>query len=296
MIAVKLMGGLGNQMFQYAVARTLAVERNTSVFLDLSFLQMETSGNWTKREYELDVFKIQHEPLNGLAERIAYSLTRNPSIRKLPSSLTSLLGWKSFIEKEMHYYPELLNLPDRSFLSGYFQSEKYWTGKEDIIRKDFNFASPPNEQNKIIADSIVATKNPVSIHVRRGDYVHLESANSFHGLCSPDYYKRAVISLLNKIGEPLAFYVFSDDPEWVKQHLSFPGETTYIDFNKGKESYNDLRLMSFCRHHIIANSSFSWWGAWLAQHPGQYVIAPAKWFADDSINTPDLIPDRWKRI
>lgn len=134
----------------------------------------------------------------------------------------------------------------------------------------------------------------VSVHVRRGDYVTLASASAYHGLCTLDYYHRAIRHVAERVANPTLF-VFSDDPEWTKANLHSPFPTHYVDHNPAGKAFQDLRLMSLCRHHILANSSFSWWGAWLSRSNGGLVIAPERWYAVNR-PTPDLIPARWIRM
>jgi hypothetical protein len=137
----------------------------------------------------------------------------------------------------------------------------------------------------------ISKVNAVSLHVRRGDYVQNAKTNANHGVCSLDYYRAAIQNILERVEAP-SFFIFSDDIPWVKEHLVLDIPCRYVDHNQGVESYNDMRLMSLCRHHIIANSSFSWWGAWLNPDPQKIVIAPQKWFANDNI-VDDLFPPEW---
>jgi len=131
--------------------------------------------------------------------------------------------------------------------------------------------------------------------VRRGDYLTSPAASGCHGVCPPEYYHAAVKELATRLRSP-HFYVFSDDPAWVKAQLNLPHPTTFVDHNDAEHGYEDLRLMASCRHHIIANSTFSWWGAWLGGYPEKRVVAPQKWFRDDRVDTADLIPQGWQRI
>ena len=135
----------------------------------------------------------------------------------------------------------------------------------------------------------------VCIHIRRGDYVEDIITNQFHGVCNLDYYYRSIEYIASKIKNPY-FFVFSDDPLWVKQNLILKYPCDYIDQNFGKKDYEDMRVISKCKHNIIANSSFSWWGAWLNINPNKIVIAPKNWFKSKAINTKDLIPESWFKI
>jgi hypothetical protein len=297
MIIVKLMGGLGNQMFQYAVARRLAWRHETRLKLDLSFLEGDQTGN-TQRKPVLSHLCISAERAShwevanitgsgrNILESTAVKLFQKSALAKLRPSVCR--------EKHIHFDPIVLTLPDNSYLDGYWQSEKYFRDIEDIIREEFTVNYPLAGENLELAEIIQVT-NSVSVHVRRGDYVASPNVNAFHGVCSADYYQDAVMEIASLIPVP-NFFIFSDDAGWVKEHLKLPYPVTVVENNGPDEAYEDLRLMSLCRHHIIANSSLSWWGAWLSLHPGKIVIAPKRWFNDPSINTGDLIPLGWLRL
>jgi hypothetical protein len=186
-----------------------------------------------------------------------------------------------------------LNLPDNSYLSGLWQTEKYFKDCEEIIRTEFTFKQPLNKKNSELSETI-RRKNSVSIHIRRGDYIYNSEEYKIHGLCSIDYYKKAVECIANKAGE-LTLFIFSDDIEWVKNNLKFDFPIIFVD-NNVDDIHEDLRLMSLCKHNIIANSTFSWWGAWLNNNKEKIVIAPKKWFNEFEADTKDIYPDSWMRI
>jgi len=165
---------------------------------------------------------------------------------------------------------------------------------EDEIRSEFTFKLPMSQQNTDIAKTISQT-NSISLHVRRNDFANNSRVNSIHGLCSLDYYKSAISYIVERVKCP-SFYVFSDDSTWVKRNLKIDYPCEFVENNWGRESFNDMRLMSMCKHNIIANSSFSWWGAWLNPNPQKLVMAPKVWFAMQDINTNDLIPNDWIRV
>jgi len=197
------------------------------------------------------------------------------------------------VEPHFHYWPEINKAPRDCYLAGYWQSEKYFQDAEPIIREDFTFKIPMASRNEQIAEKI-AQANAISLHVRRGDYVNNPHTKATHGICSPDYYRDAIGYMAKQIENP-HFFIFSDDMPWVRSQMKLDFPCYYIEHNSGAESYNDMRLMSMCQHHIIANSSFSWWGAWLNPYPNKIVIAPRKWFANNS-DTDDLIPPGWIRL
>jgi len=197
-------------------------------------------------------------------------------------------------QKDIHNIRQFLALPDHSYLEGYWGSEKYFKDIENIIRKEFTLKDKPDAINQKMI-SRIKNCDSVSIHIRRGDYIFDEKTNKYHGVCNLDYYLKAIALVAKKVKKPY-FFIFSDDIRWAKQnlHLKFP--CVYVNHNIGKKDYEDLRLMSNCCHNIIANSSFSWWGAWLNKNKDKIVIAPKKWFTDKSINTKDLIPKQWLKI
>jgi hypothetical protein len=291
MIIVKLMGGLGNQMFQYAAGRRLALNHNTILKLDLSFLLNRTPReNFTYRSYELGIFNIQAE-LASPSEINRFVPTGKNMLNYLKRKLKLN---KLVKESHFHFDEGGLSSPDNSYLDGYWQSEKYFKEIEDIIRSDFTLKAKATNLNQELAKEI-GSYNSVSLHIRRGDYVSNPETNNFHGSCSLGYYEKAIKKIADCIVEPHLF-IFSDDPDWAKDNLIFEYPIKFVAHNGSEKSYEDLRLMSLCKHNIIANSSFSWWGAWLNRNPEKIVIAPEKWFNDSSINTDDLIPDSWLRI
>ncbi len=292
MIIVKLIGGLGNQMFQYALGKKLALKSQDELFLDCSFFSEK--GAHTPREFELDVF--------NLSARIADQQRLELFHPQTKSRLQSLIGrlfpvnqsYKIVNERGHEFHPEVLEIVGDIHLIGYWQTELYFADVRDELLRDFHFATTLSEKNLELANEI-RSSNSVSVHIRRGDYVSNESAKTFHGLCDIPYYKRG-IEYLERSEKALAFFVFSDDIEWARENLEISAPTTFIDHNKGKQSYDDMRLMSMCKHHIIANSSFSWWGAWLNPSGSKKVIAPQQWFLDSTINTRDIIPKAWIRL
>jgi hypothetical protein len=284
MIIVKLTGGLGNQMFQYATARRLAHVNGTQVKLDLSWFS-NIENIETSRRYELHLFNIVEE--FALPDEVA-------SLKKTKKSILTLFRRSNWIhEKHYHFNPDILKLPDNVCLEGYWQSERYFKDIENIIRKEFTFKVEPDELNRRFTEAIKNSES-VSIHVRRGDYVSDPATYNYHGICPIDYYIRGVKEISTRVRNP-HFFIFSDDPVWVKENLKLTHPMTFIDHNGPEKAYEDLRLLSLCKNHIIANSSFSWWGAWLSENSRKTVVAPKKWFNDSAIDTSDLLPDSWIR-
>ena len=291
MIITQLNGGLGNQMFQYAAGRRLAHLHDVELRMDVSVFE-----SYELRKYALGTYKIQQsfatsgeiEALTARKHGFIEQLIAK-AMRKKPGIALSYIQ-----EKQFHFDPEILNLPDNVYLDGYWQSEKYFADIKNIIRKEFTVKAPQFGKDKELAD-MIASSESVSIHIRRGDYVTDPTTNKVHGACDLDYYFCSIKKITQSVKKP-HFFIFSDDPEWARYNLKLDYTTTLVDHNNADKNYDDLRLMSQCRHNIIANSSFSWWGAWLNENPDKLVLAPKRWFNDSSRDTKNLIPDSWIRI
>jgi len=287
------MGGLGNQMFQYAFGKRLSVLRNTSLKLDLSFLEDKTLNNII-RGYELGIFNfgniIATEQDLSTFKKVQKSRFWSAIHNKLPF----LMPYYTINERTHSFTPSMLESPRNSFVGGFWQTEKYFSAISEIIRKDFSFTPLQDDANKILADKITSC-NSVSMHVRRGDYVSNPETTKFHGTCGLEYYKAAVKLISDKVSN-CKLFVFSDDIDWVKQNLVTEIPMEYINHNIGEKAYIDMQLMSLCKYNIIANSSFSWWAAWLNANKDKIVIAPQKWFNDSSVDTKDVIPENWIKL
>lgn len=292
MIVTRLIGGLGNQMFQYAVARALADRIGSEVALDVSGF-----ANYSVHRYGLDDMRVRarvrgdvtpaevKEP--GPLARKAQALWRRIST-SVPAAVPT------YRERSFGFDPGVLEQRAPVVLEGYWQSEKYFRDLGDAIRRDFTPVAEPDAANRAMLDRIQGTC-AVSLHVRRGDYVTNPQAAAFHGSCSPEYYRQAVDRIADRAG-PLTLFVFSDDQDWVRANMHFAHPSVHVDCNPAARGVWDMHLMKNCRHHVVANSSFSWWGAWLNPWPGKMVVAPGRWFTDASIDTSDLIPSAWIRI
>jgi hypothetical protein len=293
MIIVKLMGGLGNQMFQYAAARSLALARNTTLKLDTSFLLDQTiRENFTLRKYELDAFILNANIAKP--EEIEKYFKRPVSSGGFDKLLNRLSPHYNYFENQFNFNPEVLELPKNTYLDGYFQSEKYFIDYKYQIINYFNFRSMPDESNQKLINEI-SRANSVAIHIRRGDFVSNAAINQYHGLCSINYYLQGINYLKSKL-KNLVFYVFSDEMNWVKLNFNQAIDLNFVEINGIENGSADLRLMTFCKHHIIANSSFSWWGAWLSQNPNKIIITPQKWFVSNERNYEDVVPESWIKL
>lgn len=284
MIITKLTGGLGNQLFQYALGRSLAIKNNTELKLDVTA--------HTNNEYS-SVRKFALEPFNIKAD-IASTVELEP-FRRSPL-VTFLARFKPYYTRKVVYEPffhfdrRMFLVRNNKFVTGYWQSEKYFKEIAGAIRSEITLKQPLDTSLlKNVGNAI-----PVSLHVRRGDYVSDPTINQVHGVCSPSYYAQAIVHIKKTIPHP-HFFVFSDDTAWVKENISFADPVTYVAGAQLKD-YEEMMLMSKCEHYIIANSSFSWWGAWLNPSLQKIVVAPKQWFNDATKNTTDLIPDSWIRL
>jgi hypothetical protein len=292
MIISHLIGGLGNQMFQYAASRALSLERNVPLYLDIQ----DFEGYALHNGYELNrVFNINSQlasvdELKEVLEWRAYSFIRKKLYRP---QLSKFRGKRMFVDTQFRSWREVNDVPNDCYLMGNWQTERYFSKFQKIIRDDFLFRLLPTGRNAALAEQICSEVG-VSLHVRRGDYVANPSSLAFHGLCSLDYYRRAIDYISPRVANPV-FYVFSDDIPWVRENLFIDYPCHYVDHNKGDESYNDMRLMSLCKHNIIANSSFSWWGAWLNSQADKIVVAPESWALSD-FDTSDIVPDTWIKM
>ncbi len=298
MIKVFLTGGLGNQMFQYAAARVLAEKLGKSLQLDLSLLQLHLhSKNTTQRQYELHNFqlnpdiKLTSSKVTGFLMKKIYLNIKKNTLKNWISKHFSI-----FTNKENFNFDNYFkNIKDNTTLLGNYQTERYFASHENMIRTEFRFKSDLSGENAAIAQKIIHS-NAISIHIRRGDYISNSNASKVFCSCSVEYYQNA-ISYIEKHIENPCFFIFSDEPEAAQKMLSLKN-AFFIDWNKGDNNYIDMQLMSLCKHHIIANSSFSWWGAWLNDNPEKIVIAPAHWLKDEKRNKTikDLIPEKWIKL
>lgn len=261
MITVRLQGGLGNQMFQYAMALFLASGQRDQIKLDTSILESRFRFcKYTFRRFELSVFGIPE-----IFTFSSYIVRKSRFFREfIPPQFwdifNRLFAGRSYV-REFNGI-KVLNFPSDCFLHGYWQDPSYFDSLESLLREIFTVRGKPSSENARVLEDISASGTAsISLHVRRGDYVTLASANSWHGICGLEYYKAAVAHVSSRIAHP-RYFVFSDDITWARDNLILPPNTVFVGHNT-KKGEEDLRLMYSCSHHIIANSSFSWWGAWL---------------------------------
>jgi hypothetical protein len=292
MVFTEINQGFGNQLFQYAAARALSVRLSTALKLDTTWF--EYVG---QRAYQLNFLNIAATPANRFEQKVLDILKRERRGAKAMKMLRRLHfpGAVAYlVDRERGFAPALLSVRGNVFLKGYWQSERYFQAIAPILREEFTFKAAPDAANQAMLRQIDSCESIV-LHVRRGDYVTTTHAQGVYGVCPPDYYASGIEHLRQRLKDPHAF-IFSDDPGWVADHLKLAIPSTLVTHNTGKQDHEDLRLMSRGKHFIIANSSFSWWGAWLGAHPGKQIIAPRQWFQDSPISTEDLVPPTWTRM
>lgn len=281
---IRLKGGLGNQLFQYATGLYIAKKQGDSLIIDTSAYNGSDTNPDTKRDYGLSYFNISA----NVATHEEVKHMRNPHgfISRLYRLFRQKILRKYYID-----YHEAYFLTTHRYIDGFFQSEKNFLPIQDSIRKEFTLKDQyESDHFKKVRESIISKKS-VSIHIRRGDYVSVEKLARALSVCNREYYEKAMRVMEEKIDSPI-FYFFSDDIEWVKNE--FGNEKNYVFISDGNlTNYEELMLMSACSHHIIANSTFSWWGAWLNPSKEKIVIAPERWVATRNNPHKHILPDNW---
>lgn len=286
---VKILGGLGNQMFQYALYLSLKEQfPDEQVMIDTScftayplhngfevgkiFTLTPAIASWK------DILKVAYPYPNYRFWQIGKYI--------LPKRKTMCVE-----RKNLALETSVLMRKGNCYYDGYWQHEEYFSAVKESIWEAYSFPQMTNEWNRKITEQLQIF-NSVSLHIRRGDYINHPL---FKGICDLDYYKRAICYMEEHV-HPQLYCIFSNDIQWCKNNLHdlFLGkEVVYVSWNKGAESYVDMQLMSLCKHNIIANSSFSWWGAWLNRYPGKVVVSPQKW---TNVDIEDPIPQNWIKL
>jgi len=281
----KIKGGLGNQMFQYACGRAIAHRLRANLYLDLSWFE---GGN---RVYMLDAFPNI---------RCSYAQTKKSLFQKIIALFERVTTpIRSIRETDYSYWPEIENVQSSVHLEGYWQNENYFSAISSIMKQEFQFPNFSCSEAEDIATKINASSCSVSIHIRRGDYVENPSVNLVHGVCSLEYYEKALQIIMDRFNMPLKLFLFSDDPNWVKGHFDTQRcPSVFVDVQQHKDTpIHDMHLMSLCQHHIIANSSFSWWAAWLSSNTSKgIVVAPKQWFAEETMKRHNPSRSSWITI
>lgn len=289
MVIVQLAGGLGNQLFQYAAGRALAYHNQVPLFLDLTSFERDP-----KRQYRLDHFDIRAR----VASQSDMDRVLGWGAKGIPTRMRQWLHPNApyfertvFAEQYHPYDPNFWKAPKTVYLEGYWQTERYFAHIRELLQSELVVLHTPDKQNRTMLERIAQVES-VGVHVRRGDYVSDFEVKRVHGVCPLSYYSNAIDVMARRLPNP-HFFIFSDDMDWSIANLNVEYPCTYVAHNTAEQDYEDLRLMSRCKHLIIANSSFSWWGAWLSTHPSKIIIAPSKWFNQSDRNTRDVVPTSW---
>ena len=305
MLIIKLQGGLGNQMFQYAAARSLATALGVELKLDVtsalgkSALERSVSApSYLLNSYDIDAKIANSSEISdlrgafslrsGLSARIARYLIKNNNYL-----LRRVFSFRHrYLEKDFRFNTNYFSLADNMYLEGYFQSERYFHAIKDEIRVVFSNPVGYKKYEQYFDRFTVKNREAVAVGVRRGEFVSDRKTNSYHGACSAGYYYDAIQRIFMKVEKPLLIF-FSDDISWCKSKFSTVGGSVFVEDNLPPQI--SVKLFSRCQYSIISNSSFFWWGAWLNNSPKKIVVAPKIWF-NVSKDTSDLLPDSWIRI
>lgn len=269
MLKIRINGGLGNQLFQYATAFALAKNNKTEMVVDIS-----EAVNYSVHPLRLTELNCsaRFDDKSSLQDKILL----HPRLIRF----ASMFFKQYYIESSLKHDSALQEIANNKLLIGYFQCEKYFKSYRDELLKEFLPKKDFSNYQRSLAEKIKSV-NSLSIHIRRGDYIINPDANAIHGVCDKEYFDRAIKYLVEQkfISNKTNIFLFSDDIEWCKTHLNFPYSTVYVEGDAHCPEL-DMWLMSYCNHNIISNSTFSWWGAWLNKNSDKVVVAPQKWFAN----------------
>lgn len=276
MIITKLSGGMGNQLFQYALGRSLELKYNIPMYLDKSFLERRDMGlNFTYRDYDLDIFKVSSK---FITQREVIDLHNQSPIQLILEN--NNLPYQEDIHNIFNRIPHMTNI----YLDGYWQTDKYFKNIESEIRNEFQLINPISSGESLELINEIKSTNSVMVNIRRTDYLN----NDFHGVYGSDYIESAVSIIEDHIDNPF-YYIFSDDIKWCSENLNIKNSKIIDHRFKGDRFNHYLELMKSCKHFIIPNSSFAWWAAWLGDYSDKMVIAPEKWF--NSGQKTDILSD-----
>lgn len=293
MIITKLTGGIGNQMFQYAAGKRLAISNNTELKLDITHFENRIMPDGLPyRSYSLPILNF-HE---NIASQKEIDLFKNHPKSILKRGIKKIKNLYSphieLLESHFHFIPEILNLKGSFYLDGYWQCEKYFRDIAGEIRKEFQIKTELTPEGEALVNEI-NSRNSICLNVRRQEFTNNNIINQFVG---KKYLDDAVALMVNKISNP-HFYIVSDDLAWCKENLNLNYPHAFIEEHLyGDQFRNCLFYMTCCKHFIIPNSTFGWWAAWLSNNKEKVVIAPTKWLNDPLRNTKDVIPESWIKI
>lgn len=292
MLIVKVHYGLGNQLFQYAFARSMSLRKNIPFALDLHFYAKHQQDQHHPRVYQLNRFRIEE---NIAPDKDVMTFKEPGFVQRRVASLGNLIkpyfSRRIVYERGLSYDPNILRVNDDVYLSGYWQDLRYFEEFGEVIRKDLQWKEDADGRNRDLL-KILQSVESVGIHFRRGDYLTDQYTVEQVGMADLAYYEES-IARIEQACRDLRYFVFTDDPEWVKRHFNLDSGYELVTLNDQKNAFEDLRLLSSCKHRIISNSSFAWWGAWLGERPGAMTFAPAVWRK----NGPDMYtPAHWRRV
>ena len=275
-VVVKLMGGLGNQMFQYAIGKKISLEYDKELILDKTFL-LRKDLDITYRDFDLDIFNINNKIVENFVVTNDYKVLDEPF--NAPNMTNSIKN---------------INTNENIYVSGFFQKEYYFKDIRTQILQDFNISIQDDNIKKLESD--ILSSNSICINVRRGDYVTNQNTNNFHGFHGVEYINKSISEITKKIKNPM-FYIFSDDIDWCVNNLKIDYPHFFVDHTyKGNKFSSYLKLMSSCKNFIIPNSTFAWWATWLNQNEEKIVYVPNNWFNVNYMNTDGLIPLNWNKL
>lgn len=286
---IKIQGGLGNQLFQYALGYRLSGQKGCELKVDIRDYKKRSNRFFALAEFQVDIKVATKEEIVKIIK-----FKKNNTIFKIYKLIESFkpLYKKNYISElsDNFDYEQIGNIKYSAYLDGYWQSYKYFEDISEQIKRIFTLNNPGNDYLELAKK--IQSCNSVSVHIRRGDYV--TNKQDVYYICGQDYYQKAINYINVRVDNPV-YYIFSDDIGWVKDNLWFNGDVKYVSGKKLTDC-EELILMSKCNHNIIANSTFSWWGAWLNTNKEKIVISPKKWFKDETRNKKDLIPGDWIQI
>jgi len=293
MIIAELVGGLANQMVIYAAAKALSEHLQVELKIDITKINKDKKRNYALNHLNIGAKIATQKEIDFVCQKSNLWI-----INKIKNKVRKKCNGNTFgiyVEPSISYDPNFFSLKDNTFIRGHFINAKYFSAIKEILRHEFQIKSSLSKKSKELIDPITSS-NSVSIHIRRGDYANERKTNEIHGLIPIDYYKTSIDLISNRIKSP-NFYIFSDDITWVKENLQTTQEMHFIEHTNGETAYEDLYMMSQCKHNIIANSGFSYWGAWLNTNEEKIIISPKQWCADNKLNDRfKLIPKEWLKI
>lgn len=283
MIVVKLKCGLGNQMFQFALGRRLSLDWQDDLKFDLSWFNNLKKGD-IPRDLAIDKFNVNL--IEATEKEIA--LIKPGIIDRVKEKILGRLNRNHFYR----FYPSILKKKSKIYLDGYYQNFNYFDSIRNVLLSDFTVENGYSSVALTVQNEIKTCDQSVAIHIRRGDYATVRQ--DYNGLCDLAYYEEGIKVITNKY-PAIKLFVFSDDIVWAKENLHYNFPTTFVS-QPAINDVEELLLMSECKHQVIANSTFSWWAAWLNNNANKIVIAPSRWLLAADIDTQDLLPESWIKI